>query len=145
MKSKQIIRLVGLFALLITAVLIDFAYYHIGFDTEITLSSGFNQFLIDFRGLLLVVFYAAFFVVGASLISEENPSGLQSWIILVAGLVIVFLVGVLPYGGNEIFRFIRAQIFLFDQTHLKLVFHYGPMLTAMGLVQLVKTLLHKKK
>ena len=136
MNRKRIIPLAGVSALLALAGFIDLAYFHIGLDTGIKLSGNLIQFLIYYQGLILVFYYAILFIAVTPLHTEENSNSFQTWIILLVGLVIVFLVGALPFWARSIYQSLANWVRPFEFSILRVTFHYGAILTGLGLFRL---------
>jgi hypothetical protein len=140
MKAKQIKHLLGLAVLLIIAVVIDLTYYKASEISTVTFDVTLMRDYFESRGLILVLFYSAFFIVGYPLLTINYSSHFQTWAVLIAGLAILIIL-TYPRGGQfEFTRNLHKQIISIMSSQLGITFHYGAVLTALGFYRLGRSL-----
>ncbi len=139
MKSIQIKQVVGLALFLTIAIVIDLAYHNVSDVAGQTFDMQQMVVLFRLRPLITVVFYTAFFIVAIPTITSNYSNHLQTWIIIVVGLVILIPI------TFPITRFLPPQILSIASSHLQLTNHFGAILTALGLFRLFQGVNQKKQ
>ena len=145
MKSDQIKSLIGLILIFVAAVIIDLIYINAGVQAGQTFEFGQFKTLLNFRMLVLVTIYLAFFIAGYPLITRDYSSHHQTAIILVVGaLPLIAITFILPRGPSYFVRNLQSQVIDIATSPVRVTTHYASALVGLGLYRLIRSFLPQK-